>query len=158
MTRRTAWIVAAAVAAALLVVTAIWLLQGRGSPDAPSSPTATATATPTGSVEERAQEALDRRLTACAAHAGAAPPEHCGIRIPWGTEFAVVSGIRFRIETLPVLAVDGSSFTAAGGSLVATVTGTGQDGAPRTETYRTDDWTVRGDLLVDGSAIDVSIW
>ena len=156
--RTAAWIVVGVVVALVLVGAAAWLLQsgGRGAPSA--TPTASSTPTSTASAEERAQDALDRHLTQCASSTAASPPEHCGIRIPWGTEFSVVSGIRFRIEKLPVLVLDDDSFTASGGSLVATGTGTGQDDAARTETYRTDDWAVRGDLISDGGEVDVSVW
>ena len=78
--------------------------------------------------------------------------------IPWGTEFAGVTGIRYRVETLPVLTLDGDSFTATGGVLVATVSGTGQDGATRTETYRTENWAVRGDIAITDDEVDIDIW
>lgn len=161
MTKRaTGIVIAAAVVAVLLVAGAVWFAQAQRPAPSPAAPSASGTPSPTatGDIGERVQSALDRRLAECAESTGAAPPEHCGIRIPWGTDFAAVSDIRFHIEALPVVTVGGTTFTAAGGRLVATVSGTGQDGAARTETYRTDDWAVRGDLITDGGDVDVSVW
>jgi hypothetical protein len=104
-----------------------------------------------------AQAALDEHLGACTAKGGERP-EGCGIRIPWGTEFRAVSDVSYRIETLPSLVLSGTGFTAGGGMLVATVTGTGQDGAARTTTYRTDSWMVRGDVTFTETAIALTVW
>ena len=157
--RRIGWIVGAVLTAAA-VAAAIWLTWP-AAPDAPGTrdtPAPTPTASPTTTVAEAVQAALDRRLDQCAQSTGPEPPEHCGIRLPWGTEFSSVTGIRFRIETRPVVELDGTWFTATGGALVATVAGTGRDGAPRTETYRTEDWAVRGDVIVSDDGVDVSVW
>lgn len=109
---------------------------------------------------DAAQKLLDDHLTGCAAEKpqDGTPPAGCGIRIPWGTEFAAVDGIRFRIEQLPDVELSATSFRADGGVLVATVTGTGQDGAPRTTTYRTDSWSVRGDVAFTADGVELSVW
>ncbi|MFK3676129.1 hypothetical protein ACI2IP_00270 [Microbacterium sp. NPDC090218] len=104
-----------------------------------------------------AQEQLDEHLTACTAPAGAAP-EGCGIRIPWGTDFRAVSEFRYRVEELPVVTIEGTEFRADGGSLVSTVTGTGQDGTERTTTYRTDSWSVRGGVAFTADDLVLSVW
>ena len=104
-----------------------------------------------------AQAALDEHLEACTADGGA-QPEGCGIRIPWGTEFREVADVAYRIESLPSIALSGTGFTASGGVLVATITGTGQDGAARTTTYRTDAWMVRGDVSFTETAIALTVW
>ncbi|MDF2508897.1 MAG: hypothetical protein K0Q52_2756 [Microbacterium sp.] len=104
-----------------------------------------------------AQKQLDDQLEACTT-AGSAPPEGCGIRIPWGTEFRAVSEYRYRIEKLPTLTLTGSAFTADDGALVATLTGTGQDGAEREATYRTDSWSVRGDVTFSAEDLVLSPW
>lgn len=106
---------------------------------------------------DAAQAALDEHLEACTAKGGE-QPAGCGIRIPWGTEFREVSDVSYRIETLPSLALSRTGFTAGGGVLVATVTGTGQDGAARTTTYRTDSWMVRGDATFTETAIALTVW
>ena len=106
---------------------------------------------------DAAQAALDEHLEACTAKGGE-QPEGCGIRIPWGTEFREVSDVRYRVETLPSLLLSGTGFTAGGGVLVATVTGTGQDGSARTTTYRTDSWMVRGDATFTDTAIALTVW
>ncbi|PRB16638.1 hypothetical protein [Microbacterium sp. MYb62] len=104
-----------------------------------------------------AQSQLDERLDACTAPAADAP-DGCGIRIPWGTEFREVTGIRYRIDAVPTIALTPTGFTAEGGVLVSTVTGTGQDGEARTTTYRTDSWTLRGDVSFTADGIDLSVW
>ncbi|CAH0135093.1 hypothetical protein SRABI76_00398 [Microbacterium oxydans] len=104
-----------------------------------------------------AQAALDEHLEACTAKGGE-QPEGCGIRIPWGTEFREVADVRYRIDTLPSIALSGTGFTAGGGVLVATVTGTGHDGAERTTTYRTESWMVRGDVTFTETTIALTVW
>ena len=104
-----------------------------------------------------AQTVLDEHLDDCT-KGGAEIPSGCGIRIPWGTEFQAVSDIRYRIETPPVLALTPTGFDAVSGILVATVTGTGQDGAPRTTTYRTESWSLRGDVSFTETGVDLAVW
>ncbi|MDF2559622.1 MAG: hypothetical protein K0R99_1068 [Microbacterium sp.] len=104
-----------------------------------------------------AQKQLDDHLQACTAP-GDTPPADCGIRIPWGTEFRAVSEYRYRIEKLPTLALTGTDFTAEGGILVTTVAGTGQDGAKREATYRTDSWTARGDVSFTAEDVVLTAW
>lgn len=104
-----------------------------------------------------AQQQLDEHLTACTVP-GSAPPEGCGIRIPWGTEFRTASEFRYRVEQLPTIALTGPGFNADGGVLVATVTGTGQDGAERTTTYRTESWSVRGEVSFTADDVLLTVW
>lgn len=104
-----------------------------------------------------AQEQLDEHLETCT-EPGTALPTGCGIRIPWGTEFREVSDIRYRIEQLPTIALSGAGFRADGGVLVATVTGTGQDDAARTTSYRTESWSVRGDVSFTEDGVALTVW
>lgn len=104
-----------------------------------------------------ARKQLDDHLEACTAPSST-PPEGCGIRIPWGTEFRAVSEYRSRIEKLPTLALSGDAFSAEGGVLVTTVAGTGQDGAQRESTYRTDSWSVRGDVRFSADDVVLTAW
>ncbi|WP_217180302.1 hypothetical protein [Streptomyces sp. AC495_CC817] len=157
MSRRTTVLLGAVVAALLLALAAFWVWQATGARPQSTPPPSPPATTPAPAAE-RAQAELDELLEVCARSAAPDPPEHCGIRIPWGTEFAAVNTVAYRIEKMPVIELDGSAFTAAGGVLVATVTGTGQDGSARTETYRTDDWAVRGDARVTDSAVDLDVW
>lgn len=156
-----------AVIAGILVVLAVatWLwLSASATPPSETDPRpdATQSRTPLATTEVRdlAQQQLDEHLEDCTvdADSAGAVPEGCGIRIPWGTEFAAVDGIRFRIDRLPVLEITDDGFVADGGILIATVSGTGQDGAARTETYRTESWSLRGDVTVDGTEVDVDVW
>jgi len=155
--RRTGWLVGGAVAVVLLAGAAA-LLWPRGDAAPQQTPSSSPVATSAPPIDAQAQDRLDEHLAACASSTGSTPPEHCGISIPWGTEFASVTGIRYRIEKLPTVVIDGDAFTAEGGVLVATVTGTGQDGAARSETYQTSDWAVRGDLVVEDGVVSISVW
>lgn len=106
-----------------------------------------------------AQAELDRHLEACTAPVtGESAPDGCGIRIPWGADLASITGIRFRIELLPALALEGAGFHADGGILVATVSGTARDGSEESFTYRTDTWSVRGDLAFTADGLQLSVW
>jgi hypothetical protein len=158
MRRRSGWIIGGTVAAVVVAGGATALVWQSSTIPAPSSPAPAPVATTPAPAAERAQEKLDALLTTCAESTAIAPPEHCGIVIPWGTEFADVTGIRYRIEKVPALMLDDDSFTATGGVLVATVSGTGQDGATRTETYRTENWSVRGDIAITDDEVDIDIW
>lgn len=162
MNRRVAWAVGGTAAALVLAGAAVWAWQASssGRPSPVESPSASAGPTPSADPQELAQQTLEAQLEECAGEVvvGGAVPEGCGIRIPWGTEFAAVDETRFRIERMPLLELADGDFVARGGVLVATVTGTGQDGAARTETYRTESWSVRGDVVVSDAEVDLDIW
>lgn len=160
MTRHRGWVIGTAVAVLLLGGAAVWIWQSSTAPSAVETPPPHSSPAPkvTAASIEQVQELVDEHLEECARSTRSAPPEGCGIRIPWGTEFSAVSGIRYRIEKLPTVDLDGDGFTADGGILVATVTGTGQDGTPRTETYRSEDWAVRGDVDVTDEGFEISVW
>ncbi|WP_226532471.1 hypothetical protein [Microbacterium paraoxydans] len=104
-----------------------------------------------------AQSQLDEYLAACTASSDA-PPDGCGIRIPWGTEFRAVSEFRYRVEELPAVTLSEDEFHADGGALVATLVGIGQDGNARTTTYRTQAWGVRGDVSFTAEGLALSVW
>lgn len=108
---------------------------------------------------DAAQQHLDALLAGCAAET-TLPAEGCGIRIPWGTDFRAVDEVAFRIETLPTVALsdDGAAFVASGGELIATLSGTGRDGAARTTTYRSENWAVRGDVAFAGNEMTLTVW
>ncbi|WP_435743557.1 hypothetical protein [Microbacterium sp. PMB16] len=106
---------------------------------------------------DAAQKQLDDHLEDCMKPAGE-PAAGCGIRIPWGTEFRSVSEIRYRIEQAPAITLTATEFSAADGVLVATVTGTGQDGAARTATYRTESWSIRGDVSFTAADLVLTPW
>jgi hypothetical protein len=161
MNRRVAWAVAGTAAALVLAGAAVWVWQASSDPPSPvESPVASARPSPSADPQELAQQTLEAQLEECAGEVivGGAAPEGCGIRIPWGTEFAAVDETRFRIERMPVLELADSDFVARGGVLVATVTGTGQDGAAKTETYRTESWSVRGDVIISGAQVVLDFW
>ncbi len=163
MNRRRAWVLGGVVAALLVAGAAVWLWQASsGIPSPTATPTVTSSPTPDPDLDSQAlaQQALDDHLEDCtsARVIEGVMPDGCGIRIPWGTEFAAVDDARFRIEQLPVLTLTDDGFIAEGGILVATVSGTGQGGSPRTETYRTESWTLRGDVTVEDGDVDLDVW
>ena len=69
-----------------------------------------------------------------------------------------MDAIRYRIDTAPVITLTPAGFTAEGGVLVATITGTAQNGEAGTATYRTDSWSVRGDLAFTADGLLLSVW
>ncbi|MFJ2542355.1 hypothetical protein [Microbacterium sp. NPDC087589] len=163
MNRRLAWTIGGGIAALLAVGAAVLLWQassGIPSPQATATVMSSTTPDPDIDLQVLAQQSLDEHLEDCtsAGVAEGAVPDECGIRIPWGTEFASVDDVRFRIEQLPVLTLTEDGFIAEGGILVATVSGTGQDRGPRTETYRTESWTLRGDVTVEDGDVDLDVW
>lgn len=104
-----------------------------------------------------AQDHVDDIVEACTVP-GTDTPDGCGLRIPWGTEFRDVDGFRYRVEEAPAVTLTPAGFTADGGVLVVTVTGTGADGAGLTTTYRTDSWTLRGDVSFTADDLVLSPW
>lgn len=106
---------------------------------------------------EAAQEKLDAYLKDCTA-GGSAIPENCGIRIPWGTEFREVADVVFQVERFPGVTLTPTAFAADDGTLTATVTGVGQDGATRTVTYRNTAWSVRGGIEISADELALTVW
>ena len=140
------------------------LLEGSANllvlPGEDAEVTVEATARPAATAA--AQEQLDEHLAECTSSdsttTAGTPPDGCGIRIPWGTEFRAVADIRYRIEKSPAITLGTTGFVADGGVLVATVTGTGTDGAERTTTYRTETWSIRGDIAFTEEELVLTAW
>jgi hypothetical protein len=110
-----------------------------------------------------AQAAVDAYLEACTASSAESPavtsPPSCGISIPWGADLASADGFVFRIETLPILALDATGgFIASGGSYVATVSGQTRAGTPAAFTYRDDAWTLRGAFTFEAGEFVLQAW
>lgn len=160
MSRRSGWIMAGVGVLIVAVGVVVWLALA-GAPTATPSPEPTPSPSVSLDMRAEAQAALEEHLEECTALGApnGAVPAGCGIRLPWGAEFASVTDVRFRIERLPELTLsDDGGFTADGGVLIATVTGTGQDGAARTETYRTESWGVRGEVESSDDGVAVTVW
>lgn len=104
-----------------------------------------------------AQAQLDEYLTDCTKPAAEAPSS-CGIVIPLAADFSAVSEIRYRIEQSPVVSLAATTFQADDGVLVATVNGTALDGSAKTLTYRSTNWTLRGDVTFLDDEIVLSVW
>jgi hypothetical protein len=147
-------VVIVAIVAAVVVI-ALWPRED--DPSGPRDATVTSAEFTDAQLNALAQQRLDALLEACTQPASEVPAA-CGIRIPWAADFAVVDGIRYRIEEPPVLTVTLPTFRADEGVLVATVTGTGRDGAAKTAPYRTENWMLRGDVTVKRAGIVLSAW
>lgn len=161
--RRRSVVIAAAIAGAVIAGGAVWLLTA----SAGESPRAAGhgvekNVDPTDAME-RVQQKFDEHLATCLEPA-AEVPESCGIAIPWAADLAVVTRVEYHVEQAPVLTLAPSptlapsTFRADDGVLIATVIGTGLDGAPRTMTYRTENWMLRGDVLTEHGDIELSVW
>lgn len=158
MKRRAVWIGIAVIVGAAIVGAALWMLWPRGSDDTgPRAVTVFAEAQSEGEISARAQQQLDDHLEDCTRPADESPAS-CGIQIPWAADFTAVDGIRFRIEQPPVLTLTPPTFRADDGVLVATVTGVGLDGATKTLTYRTENWMLRGDVIVKRGGVVLTVW
>lgn len=105
-----------------------------------------------------AQQQLDAYADACAAPAGAVPQD-CGIRIPWAADLETLERVAFRIEEYPSLELsdDATSFTATDGVIVATATGTSRAGGSDAFTYRSTQWTLRGDVSFSGGQMVLAV-
>ncbi|GAA5150480.1 hypothetical protein GCM10025768_15480 [Microbacterium pseudoresistens] len=105
-----------------------------------------------------AQAQLESYLGECTAEAAEIRP-HCGIRIPWGADAASLTSVAYRVEAMPqiVLTPESASFAATGGVLIATVHGLDANGAEVQSTYRTDAWSVYGDVVFTVEALRIAV-
>ena len=106
-----------------------------------------------------AQTQLTAYLAACTKPATTVPSA-CGIRVPWAADLATLSGLKFRIDAAPVLALapDGSGFAATGGVLVATATGTTDAGDEASFSYRDAEWALRGGIAFTLDELVLEVW
>ena len=107
--------------------------------------------------QQLAQQQIDEYASACTETAAAAP-ERCGIVVPWAADLIDVTEISYEVERAPSIALDAESFIATGGALVATVRGTGFDGNAKTVSYRTDGWSMRGDVSFTADGVQLDVW
>ncbi len=157
MKRRTVWIIASALIVVVILGAAAWLLLPRDADESRSAEGRSAEILTASEAMTIAQERLDEHLETCI-EPNAVIPAQCGMTIPWGADFSSVTGIRYRIEQAPVLTFTPPTFRADGGILVATVTGTGLDGAARSLTYRTENWMLRGDAVITRDDVELEAW
>lgn len=104
-----------------------------------------------------ARARLHDHLSECT-EAAPTVPAGCGIRIPWAADLSTVSEIHYRMERAPTLALSETGFRADGGVLVATVSGTGHDGTAGSHTYRTQNWSLLGDISFTADDLELSVW
>ena len=157
----------APVAAPILLLPAVYpvvaapraLLAGEESAIVADGPSEVAMdVTLTSAATDRAQEQLEAYADACAEPATAVPA-HCGLKVPWAADLALLSGLTFRIETRPTvrLSPDGTTFAATDGVIVATADGSTRTGAPGSFTYRADDWALRGTIAFTGDEMVLAV-
>ncbi|WP_298037172.1 hypothetical protein [uncultured Microbacterium sp.] len=103
-----------------------------------------------------AQSRLDAYATDCATASDI--PGGCGIVLPWAADLRDVDSAEMTIERFPSITLSETSFLADDGILIAVVHGTGHDGKPLTATYRTESWTLRGDVSFTADTIVLSVW
>lgn len=106
-----------------------------------------------------AQTQFTAYLAACTAPTTTVPSA-CGIRVPWAADLATLSGLKFRIDVAPalMLAPDGSGFAATGGTLIATATGTTDEGTEASFTYRDTEWALRGGVAFTLDELVLEVW
>lgn len=106
----------------------------------------------------RAQRELDAYVRACTAPA-AEVPRACGLRIPWQADLARAEQFAYRVDRTPTVQIsaDAREFTASGGDVVVTVTGTDAAGARASATYRDAAWTLRGAVTVDAAGLTLDV-
>ncbi|CAH0128413.1 hypothetical protein [Microbacterium sp. Bi121] len=159
MTRRARVGVAAIIVVALIVVAvvviALWPREGDST--APRAGSGVASELTDDQLSALARRPFDALVETCA-QPSTEVSKGCGIRLPWAADFAEVDGIRYRVEAPPTLTVTPPTFRADDGILVATVTGTGIDGATKSLTYRTENWMLRGDVTVKNAGVVLSAW
>ncbi|MET2009991.1 hypothetical protein ABXJ56_00420 [Microbacterium chocolatum] len=118
----------------------------------------TVDAAPNDAALAAAQRAVEEYAGRCTAPATSSP-ENCGMRIPWPADMAELEELRFRIERMPQLEdLAGETFLASGGILVVTAEGADAAGAPRTVTYRSDTWSLRGTAEVTADGVALTVW
>lgn len=153
-------VIASVVAVAIIGGAAVWLLTPRDGGETAArqgSDRASTDTTSEAAMLDRAQAQFETHLEACTEPATEAPAA-CGITIPSAADFTAVGSIRYRIEQEPVLTLTPPTFRADDGILVATVMGTGLDGAAKTLTYRTENWMLRGAVSVKGGEVELEVW
>ena len=135
------------------------LLAGEGSAIVADGRTQVALDTTlTNEATDRAQKQLDSYADSCAAPA-VAVPAHCGLKVPWAADLAILNDLTFRIETRPTvhLSPDGTTFAATDGVIVATARGSTREGATGSFTYRAEDWALRGTITFTGDEMVLAV-
>lgn len=112
---------------------------------------------PTPAAVALAQDHLDAHIAECTASAADAP-QRCGIAIPWAADLTRVTMIDYTVEQEPHIDLDERSFVASGGVLLARVTGIDAAGQRTTAAYRTENWTLRGDVAFTDDDLVLTAW
>ncbi len=161
-TRRRLVIVAIIIALVLAAAGIAWWAWSARTDTQPddetSGTTAPTTTPPEESVDEAVDEAFSSYLDACTAPATSVP-ERCGIVVPWAADLASLEELDFEVEKSPALTtdLDAGRFAASGGVLTATATGTTDDGATESFSYRTESWTLRGTIRDDDGRVVLAV-
>ncbi|MGO1770550.1 MAG: hypothetical protein ACTHZX_11405 [Microbacterium sp.] len=162
-TRRRLVIVAIAVVLVLAAAAGVawwaWSARTDAEPDDDTGGTTAPTTTPSEeSVDEAVDEAFSSYLDECTAPATSVP-ERCGIVVPWAADLASLEELDFEVEKAPALTtdLDAGRFVASDGVLTATATGTTDDGATGSFSYRTESWTLRGTIRNDDGRVVLAV-
>lgn len=106
-----------------------------------------------------AQPQLDAYADVCVTPAETLP-DGCGLQVPWPTDLTALDTLTARIDAYPVLEIDSAAltFTATGGAVVVTASGTNREGTQDSVTYRTEDWTLRGAVSFAGDELVLTVF
>jgi hypothetical protein len=113
----------------------------------------------TSRAQEDAEAQLAAHIEACTQPATEVE-EGCGLVVPWPADLTTATSVEYRVDAAPTAEVDIAqrTFQATGGAVVVTVHGIAPDGSEAERTYRTDDWSLYGDLSVDDEGLLLSVF
>ncbi|MCP2030300.1 hypothetical protein L1277_000364 [Okibacterium sp. HSC-33S16] len=113
--------------------------------------------TPTQELTDAVQEQVNAHLDTCAAQT-VPNPENCGLRSLYYFDFSGDPAFSYKVDKYPVVTVDesGAYFDANKGQVTGTATGElSYPGGQGSAVYTWDDWTVRGNIVIDGDAVTI---
>ncbi|MDZ8275526.1 hypothetical protein R2Q81_06115 [Microbacterium aquimaris] len=105
------------------------------------------------------QSAIEAYADDCTARADAVPAA-CGFDVPWPADFDSVETITYRVDVYPTVQEFslGDAVYASDGVVVATVRGDPRGGGDGEQTYRTEDWSLRGTLSFEDTRAVISVF
>ncbi|MFU8946331.1 hypothetical protein ACLRGF_06310 [Mycetocola zhadangensis] len=113
--------------------------------------------TPTQELTDAVQEQVNAYLDTCATQT-VPNPENCGLRSLYYFDFSGEPSFSYKVDKYPVVTVNesGAYFDAAKGQVTGTATGElSYPGGQGSAVYTWDDWTVRGDIVIDGDEVTI---
>jgi hypothetical protein len=112
---------------------------------------------PTQELTDAVQEQVNAYLDTCATQT-VPNPENCGLRSLYYFDFSGEPSFSYKVDKYPVVTVDesGAFFDATKGNVTGTATGElSYPGGQGSAVYTWDDWTVRGNIVIDGDEVTI---